>query len=143
MMKHKSGERIRRIRDKLGLMQKDFAGELGISAPTLSDLESGRSRPGFDILVKLSERFHVNVYFVLFGKGEMFENPLLEFLINIEEQDLGVKMADVGRFLEYFGKSREMQYFVMHQFETKMRDDNNQGLIAGEIEARKKTGNDK
>ncbi len=121
--KSECGARIRRIRDKLGLMQKDFAKELGISAPTLSDLEAGRSRPGFDILVRLSERFHVNVYHVLFGKGEMFENPLLEFLINIEERDLGVRMADVERFLEYFGKSRQVQYFIMHQFEAKMADD--------------------
>ncbi len=136
MMKHEAGERIRRIRDKLGLMQKDFAKELDISAPTLSDLEAGRSRPGFGILARLSERFHVNVYHVLFGRGEMFENPLLDFLINIEEKDLGVKMADVERFLEYFGKSRQLQYFIMHQFESKMRDDNNRGLIKKEIGTR-------
>lgn len=121
-MKYKVGERIRSIRETLNLMQKDFAQKLGISPPTLSDLETGKSKPSFDVLVKLSEQFKINLYYVVFGKGDMFENPILEFLINIKEDDMAVKTKDVKKFLEHFGKSRRLQYQIMNQYEEKILD---------------------
>lgn len=117
------GERLRGIRERLNLKQKDFAKELGVSAPTLSDLESGKSKPGFDVLINLSEKFKVNIYYVLFGKGEMFENPVLEFLLNMREKDMAAKAEDIRIFLEHFGKSRRLQYHILNQYEDKMMDD--------------------
>lgn len=122
-MTYKSGERIKRIREQLNMKQKDFAKMLGISPPTLSELEIGNSKPTFDVLVKLTSLFHINAYYVLFGKGDIFENPLLEFFINLEENDITLKTDHVRKFLEYFGKSRQLQYHIMNSFEKKMLDD--------------------
>ena len=131
-MKQKIGERIKSIRNTLNLKQKDFAKKLGISPPTLSELESGKSKPAYDVLVNLKEQFNINIYYVLFGKGEMFENPILEFLINFREKDTGIKTEDARKFLEYFGKSRQMQYYILNKYEEKMLNDGE--LILKEIE---------
>lgn len=122
-MANEIGERMKRIREEIGLNQKDFADALGISAPTLSGYESGGSKPTFEVLVKLSEQYKINVYYILFGKGDMFENPLLEFLINMEEKDLAVKAEHIRKFLEDFGKSRQLQYYLLIQYEDRIADE--------------------
>jgi len=75
------GERLRSIREKLNLMQKDFARELELSAPALSEIETGRNRAGIELLIKLSEKYNVNLYYVLLGKGEMFANPIMDYFL--------------------------------------------------------------
>jgi len=47
------GARIRLARVTAGLTQEEFAKEIGISRNYLGTLESGKSNPSFDILVKI------------------------------------------------------------------------------------------
>lgn len=119
----KVGERLKCIREELNLMQKDFAGELGISAPSLSEIETGRNRPGIELLVKLAERFNVNLYYILLGIGEMFANPVMDYFL--QAKDYAVNVEDVRKFLEIFSKSKEMQYYILGEFHIKMMKDGN------------------
>ena len=136
-MSNQAGARIKEIREALNIKQKDFAQELGISAPTLSELEAGNSKPSFDVMTKLSVLFKINLYYVLFGKGDMFENPLLEFLFNLQENDMVLKFNYLKEFLEYFAKSKQLQFHIGSQFELKMMADKDS--ILEEIAAREKT----
>jgi transcriptional regulator with XRE-family HTH domain len=128
----KVGERIRCIREELNLMQKDFATKLEISAPALSEIEKGRNRASIELLIKLSERFNVNLYYILLDKGEMFANPIIDYFI--QAKDFAVNMQDVRHFLEIFSKSREIQYYILSEFQSKMMKDGN--LILDKIKGR-------
>ena len=133
--KNDVGNRIKLIREKLSLMQKDFAGDLEISAPSLSEIETGRNRPGIELLIKLSKNYNVNLYYVLLGKGEMFVNPVLDYFIQAKEY--AVNVDDVREFLEIFSKSKEMQYYILSEFHNKMIQNGN--LILEKI-GKKKNG---
>lgn len=138
-MKHEVGERIKDVREKLGIKQKDFARVLSISAPTLSEMEAGRNKPSFDVLEKLAKQYKINLYYLMFGRGEIFENPLMEFLTDLEEKDMAVRAGEVKRFLEYFGKSMQVQFNILDHFEKMMRTSESE--IEKEIEFREKEKN--
>ena len=119
--KNDVGSRIKLTREKLNLIQKDFAAELEISPPSLSEIETGRNRPGIELLVKLAERFNVNLYYILLGIGEMFANPVMDYFL--QAKDYAVNVEDVRKFLEIFSKSKEMQYYILGEFHIKMMKD--------------------
>ncbi|MCK4766648.1 MAG: helix-turn-helix transcriptional regulator [Candidatus Aminicenantes bacterium] len=112
--KSEVGSRIREIRKALNQIQKDFAKVLGISGPALSDIETGKNWPGLEILGKMVKKYNIDIYYVLFGEGEMFIDPLVSSSRGL--RDIGVKDADVREFLGYFGKSRIVQFAVMQKF---------------------------
>ncbi len=65
------GERIKLIRKKLNLTQKEFGDLLGIPLTMVSKYETGTNKPSSDILSKLGE-LKVNLNWLLTGEGEMF-----------------------------------------------------------------------
>ena len=44
--------------------------EIGYSPQAMNRIASGKSKPSFDLLVKLIETFHLNPYWLLLGEGE-------------------------------------------------------------------------
>ncbi|MBE2246726.1 MAG: helix-turn-helix transcriptional regulator [Candidatus Competibacteraceae bacterium] len=66
-------ERIQAIMDGLGLHASQFADRLSIQRSSLSHFFTGRNKPGWDFLEKLSQAFpEVNIRWLLTGKGNMF-----------------------------------------------------------------------
>jgi transcriptional regulator with XRE-family HTH domain len=72
-------DRIRLIRNTLQMRQKDFADKVGISISSLSEMEKGKYKPNLDFITKLSSEFNVNLYYLIFGRGDMFTDPTREF----------------------------------------------------------------
>lgn len=66
------GERLKRAREHLGLKQKDFAARIGRAAAFLSEIENGKSKPGFAVLRDMVETFNLNLNYLVLGEGEMF-----------------------------------------------------------------------
>ena len=112
------GERIKKIRKALNLKQKEFAERLNMSSPSLSEIETGKYKPGYDFLINISKEFNVNLYYVLFGEGDMFIDPILSSYRRVKE--FAVNIEDVRDFLYYFERSSILQYFILNQFKTKM-----------------------
>ncbi len=106
--------RIIHVRKTLKLKQKDFADRLGISGPSLSEIEKGKNKPNHDFLVNISREFNVNLYYLLFGEGEMFLDPTSPY-VGRSEDSAGVN-KDVRKFLWYFQRSPLVQYFVLGYF---------------------------
>lgn len=133
--KNDVGNRLKLVREALNFSQKDFAKELGVSAPSLSEVETGRNRPGIELLIKLSKNYNVNLYYVLLGKGEMFVNPVMDYFIQVK--DFAVNVDDVREFLEVFSKSKEIQYYILSEFQSKMMKDGN--LILKKIDLKNRS----
>ncbi len=78
--KKQIGQRIKRVRLALHLSQKELAKGIFVSAAFLSEVESGKNKPGFDFLKNLSKTFRVNLNYLVHGEGNQFvrDEPALE-----------------------------------------------------------------
>jgi transcriptional regulator with XRE-family HTH domain len=65
-----TGKRIRALRVARGMKQKDLARAIGIAAPSLSELETGKSKePSGPVLAALCRVLQTNQDWLLTGKG--------------------------------------------------------------------------
>ena len=62
------GERIRKIRQKAGLAQKDFAQKLGVSLVTMNRIENGRRQPDIVLLQNLAEFYGADLNWLVWGQ---------------------------------------------------------------------------
>lgn len=108
------GGRLRLIRKTLKLKQVEFADKLKISGPALSEIENDKYRPGFDFIVNMSGEFNINLYYLLFGEGDMFLDPTHSFLERAGK--FAVNIADVRKFLTFFERSPFVQYAILAYF---------------------------
>ncbi|MCX6578620.1 MAG: helix-turn-helix transcriptional regulator [Candidatus Aminicenantes bacterium] len=115
------GTRIKQIRTALHFQQKEFAVRVGVSGPTLSEIENGKYKPGFDFLEKLSQDFEVNLHYVFFGEGEMFLGPGRRYIEKIRSR--GASPEDLRKFSWYFERSSIMHYHILSAFNSKLVED--------------------
>jgi transcriptional regulator with XRE-family HTH domain len=59
------GQRIKKLREEIGMNQQDLAGKLGILRPTISQIENGVRKIRADELMKLSEILNTSVQYLL------------------------------------------------------------------------------
>ncbi|GEN83588.1 hypothetical protein SLU01_19000 [Sporosarcina luteola] len=59
------GERIKKLREREGIQQIDFAKKIGVSNVVLSRYESGERKPDYDILQKIADFFCVTTDYLL------------------------------------------------------------------------------
>ena len=64
--------RIKEIRKELGLSQPDFGELIGIKAPQVSLIESGKHDLSEKTKLRIIEKYHVNPEWLDTGEGEMF-----------------------------------------------------------------------
>ncbi|HNW24994.1 MAG TPA: XRE family transcriptional regulator [Candidatus Cloacimonas sp.] len=66
------GERLKQIRQALGLKQIDLAKVLKLNPSAISQMESGRTNPSLETLEELSVNYNVNLHWLITGAGKMF-----------------------------------------------------------------------
>lgn len=71
-------ERLKLIREKIGLNQTSFAEVFSVTQRTLSNWETGRNEPSLSVLQKISRDYNINMNWLITGVGKMtlesFEN---------------------------------------------------------------------
>lgn len=72
------GSRIKQIRNSAGLNQREFAEILETSSGYISGIESGKNMAGGDFLLRLHNKFNVNLHFLLTGIDLNLEHCLLK-----------------------------------------------------------------
>ena len=125
------GKRVKLVRNKLGLKQKDFAKILKMSGGALSEIESGKYKPGHDFFYMISKEFNVNLYYLIFGEGEMFTDPAKE-LTGLEAEN-----EDVRQLFFYFERSKLVRYYILGYFNKIFFE--NKNIIDKEVEEQKKS----
>ncbi len=76
------GKRIKDIRASLHITAAEMADKLGIPMRTIGSYEREEAQPGSKFLNALFEKFHVNINWLLSGKGNMFIPVKTEIDIN-------------------------------------------------------------
>ena len=87
---------------------------LGISATRLSEIENDKSRPCHNFFYNIVKNFNVNLYYLLFGEGEMFGVGNMEILKDVKKIKTGDKNID--EFLYFFFNSPIVYNYIMYQF---------------------------
>jgi SOS-response transcriptional repressor LexA len=91
-------KRFSEIREKTGLNRKQFADSLGIPSVTVSDIELAKREPSKDVLLKLAEKYGVNLHWMLTGQGISHEN------LNINENSVELYLTNFSLFKFSHGK---------------------------------------
>ena len=61
------GQRIRYLRMRHGITQKELAKALYVSEPTVSGWERGRTEPSIDFIVRLTALFQTSLNYLIIG----------------------------------------------------------------------------
>ncbi|MBE5750921.1 MAG: helix-turn-helix transcriptional regulator [Clostridiales bacterium] len=67
------GERIRELRTEKGLYQRELAEKIHIAPNTLSQFESGKAKPSYEVLTAIADFFECSIDFLL-GREDDFGN---------------------------------------------------------------------
>ena len=83
-------ERIKKLRNTLGLTQQEFADKIGIKRNTIAQYEGGRNAPIDAVITLICREFNVNEAWLRTGEGEMFvpktrNEELFEFAVKAAE----------------------------------------------------------
>ena len=109
------GERLKKVREGLGLDQKAFGVAIGVAGrDTISRWERGIGFPSADILILLRQNYRINIDWLVSGEGETFileriqekesakestfaaTDPVVQ-LLNIEEERAGITLTPEQR----------------------------------------------
>lgn len=129
------GKRLKAVRNHLKLKQSEMADKLNISLTTMSDIETSKSFPCYEFFYRIAEYFNVNLYYLLFGTGEMIGKPEISNANgkkpekNENEMILIVDNPDVREFLHNFTGSRVLQYRLMSEYVKLMNTDRDSILL--------------
>ncbi len=97
--------RISKLRSEMGMSQVDLAKKLGIHQTAISQWESERTSPRFDMLEAMSKIFNVSIRYLL-GQSEERTEPLNN-KTTLWDVDLENKLSQVG----YSAKFQEDQNY--------------------------------
>jgi transcriptional regulator with XRE-family HTH domain/KaiC/GvpD/RAD55 family RecA-like ATPase len=73
------GDKIRSLRKKLGMTQKELAGQVGLTPSFISQLEKNLISPSLDSLLKLSEKLNTQpIYFLMDGESGPWQKMVIK-----------------------------------------------------------------
>ena len=67
------GDKIRELRIERELLQRELAQQIHIASNTLSQFESGKAKPSYEVLISLADFFEVSIDYLL-GRSDDFGN---------------------------------------------------------------------
>ena len=100
------GDRVRLVRKREGLTMEKLGARIGISNPSVSTIESGKSNPSNQTVVSICREFGVSELWLRTGEGEMFVqrsmNQTLGLMVNdlMSEADESFRKRFVAALLE-------------------------------------------
>lgn len=117
------GQRLKKIREGLGMTQRTFARKMGMSFTHLSGIESGKTGPGFYFFYRVVKSHNINPLYLLFGKEPEFldreeekkaeEEPEQQPEAGLESIDFGENTALIREMLSYFERSPVVKFSVL------------------------------
>lgn len=92
------GERVRSIRKREGLTMEKFGSRIGISNPSVSTIESGKSNPSNQTILAICREFGVSEMWLRTGEGKPYpERGRLEELSYMAGRFLSNEPTDFQR----------------------------------------------
>jgi len=116
-MAEKTQDRLIKIRESLGLTQKEFCKGIYVSQTYYSNIENGNKKINDRVIALITSQYGVNKEYLLTGKGEIFSenlpdihlNQLLEIFNDLEKPFKEFILQVVRQLAESLKKSKEDQ----------------------------------
>ena len=111
-------ERIKILRTKLSLNQNEFAKKLNMKRNSISLIENGKRNPSERTLLDISQRMGVNIDWLKYGEGEIFENE------NNKENKTSLYIEELTKKynIGHYGKKLIEYYISMDKNEKKFTE---------------------
>lgn len=122
------GNRVKSVRSQLHLSQKELAVKLKIAGSYLSEIESGKTRPGFDFFYKTSKILNINPLYLLHGSGSIFQEAENSWHYKI---DFGSLNPEIKELIWYMNQAPTVAHAILEFFSRYLY--NNHDLIDIEI----------
>jgi len=90
-----AGAKLREMRTRLGLTQKDFAGKLGVSLPYLNQMENNNRPVSTSVVLALAQEFGLDVTELSTGDSERLVSDMREALADPVFADVAPPLADL------------------------------------------------
>lgn len=90
-----AGAKLREIRKRVSLTQKDFAGKLGVSLPYLNQMENNNRPVSTTVVLALAQEFGIDVTELTTGDSERLVSDIREALADPILADDDVPLADI------------------------------------------------
>lgn len=101
------GERIKFLREKLGLNQADFARKIGLkSAVAISQYESDQREPDINKLLTISSLCNVNLDWLLTGEGPQYREERKEVMGEKIKGDS--ELEEIIEYLKEFPQDKKL-----------------------------------
>ncbi len=111
-MNKKFMDRIKELRTEFGFTQEKLGNMLGITKTGISYWESGTSVPNDEMLINISNIFHVSIDYLL-GKSDIRN-------INNENEDYRIAFDDIGKdYAELEDSEKDMIKTMIKAFKDK------------------------
>ena len=90
-----AGAKLREIRTRMSLTQKDFAAKLGVSLPYLNQMENNNRPVSTSVVLALAQEFGIDVTELSTGDSERLVSDLREILADPVLADISPPLADL------------------------------------------------
>ena len=109
--------RLKSVRHSLGLTQKAFCEKINVASKSYySEIEGGKTRPGFDFIYKLGFYLKLNPYYLLYGEEPMFLSDKPERDLEFRDFDFGILRKPVHEMLYYMTYCDHLKYAALAFF---------------------------
>lgn len=96
------GNRLKKLREKIEMEQKDVADKIGVKNNTLSQYESDKRQPDYDILQKLAKLYNVTIDYLITGDEQINEKKTNSNLFFFNKDELTEQdIEDIKKHIEF------------------------------------------
>jgi transcriptional regulator with XRE-family HTH domain len=110
------GRRLKLLRKSLELTQKEFSEKIEVASSYISDIEGGKTKPGFEFLYKLGLNYNINPLYLLHGQEPMFLDKSETPGKTMELKYAGDNRQKIEELLYYLENSPIFMYAVLEFF---------------------------
>lgn len=103
-------ERLKLLRESLGLSQDEFGKRIGSARNTIANYELGRRTPSNTVIKAICREFRANFFWLTEGEGEMFTGTP-ESVVDEIAEDYGLDDTDkkiIEKYLELSAEERKV-----------------------------------
>ena len=113
----KFGNRVKEIRNLLGMKQGEFANGMGISNSFLSEVEKGSTKVGHQFFYNMIKVYRVNPEYLLFGTGAVFVEDREESKKGKDSSYIGPDSQLVNEMLENMRTSTLLRFAILEHYQ--------------------------
>ena len=103
----KIGKNIQQIRKSNGYTQEKLAESIEVSVRYISDIEQDRSKPSYEVLIRICNLFHVTLDQIFSEYLNVKENKSLEYSIAGYEKLSKQDKKTIEHLISYFNKNKQ------------------------------------